>query len=279
MTEEKVPAVVEDNNAVPAFLKDYQGPTGSEQIEHDDVSVPRLKLAQGMSQEVKDGHMKEGDLYVNLTGEVVAAKGEELRVIVVARGKEFILWKDRKQGGGIFTRAHRVEVDGAVRYRWDNPGEIFEHKIGGKIPVKWTTAEFIEDDGLGEWGSEIPGDATSGIAATAHFNYVVVLPDYDNMVCALSLSRSQAKRAKDLNGILKLSSLPIFSRYFKLTSEEESKDDQTYANYRFRPAGTIQEEELFLYTKGLFEDFSETGFKVDQSAPDDLNENEEGKQF
>ena len=275
-----VPAVVPVDDTVPAFLQEYKGDLGTEDIASDDVSVPRLKLAQGMSKEVKSGQMSEGDLYVNLTGEVVAAKGEDLRIVVVSSGKEFILWRDRKDGGGIFTRAHRVEVEidgeAKVRYLWDNPNETFEHKVQGLIPVKWTTKRYIEDDGLAEWGSEIPGDKTSGIAATGHHNYVVVLPDFDNMVCALSLSRSQAKRAKDLNGMLKLSTRPAFSRYFTLTSEEESNDDQTYANYRFRPAGLIQEEEQFNFMRELFENFNEQGFKVDQSDAADQGPTPQG---
>lgn len=277
--DSKEVVVQESTDAVPAFLKDYDGPMGNERIENDDVSVPRLKLAQGMSKEVKAGEMVEGDLYINLTGEVVAAQGEELRCIIVSQSKEFILWKDRKDGGGIFTRGHRVEVDGDVRYIWDNPNTTFEHKVQGVVPVKWETKTYIDEDGLGEWGSEIPGDKTSGIAATAHHNYVVILPDFDNMVCALSLSRSQAKRAKDLNGILKLSSLPTFSRLFTLTAEEEVKDDNIFANYRFRPAGTIQEEELFNFARGLFEDFSESQWRVDQSDARDEPANQEGKAF
>ena len=39
--------------------------------------------------------------------------------------------------------------------------------------------------------------ADSGIAATAHHNYIVSLPSAGGLLAAFSLSKSQAKKAKD----------------------------------------------------------------------------------
>lgn len=274
--------VKKEAGALPAFLSQYEGKLGTDIIDDDDVTIPRLKLAQGMSQEVKDGNMHEGDIFNSLTGQVLAIKGEKLRAIPVAYHKEYILWRDRKdQGGGIMARAQRCLVNGDVRYKWDHPNQKFTTKIGGRIPVEWETKDFIDQDGLHQWGSEIPSDKDSGKAATDHHNYVFVLPDFDNMVVAASLSRTQTKRAKDLNGMLRLSTIPMFGRVFTIESYMETKDENSWANYRFRPAGVIQDESQFLFCKNLNEQFEEEGFVVDQSdaQADIVTESNKDKPF
>jgi hypothetical protein len=271
---------VKDEAALPSYLQDYKGTTGREDIETSDVSIPRIKLGQSMSEEVKSGDVKEGALFLNVTGEVLAEPGEPLRFIPVIAGKEFILWKDRNDdGGGILARAHKTRVNGEIKYAWDKPEETFANRVGGKIKVEWKTGKYCTEkrladellpgeDNLGAWGSEIPGDETSGIAATAHFNYVVVLPDHGNMVAALSLSRSQAKRARDLNGILKMSEIPIFARVIRVNTVDDNKGDDKFKNVKFRPAGLVQDEETFEFTKGLHEHFAKEGFVVDQRDED-----------
>src|SRR3990167_3069662 len=190
---------------LPKFLQGYKGPLGTETIDSGDVTIPRLKIGQAMSDEVKAGQVSEGDLFLNVTGEVVAAAGDPLSALIVARQKEFILWRPREDnGGGILARAKPVRDKGVTRYRWDKPNQSFEVKVGGKVKVTWKTKEFIDQDGLDQWGSEIPGDKESGIAATAHHNYVVMLPEHNNVVAAISMSKSGVKKAKDLNAALKM---------------------------------------------------------------------------
>src|SRR5262245_34260388 len=112
-------------NAPAPFLpmQDYKGPIGTEGIDNEDVTMPRLKIGQAINDEVKNGSVKEGAIYINVTGEVVWKPGDEpLPIIIVAQSKEFILWKPRKDGGGILARARPVQVqDGTKRYQWDKP--------------------------------------------------------------------------------------------------------------------------------------------------------------
>ena len=278
--ETKKEVATVEEAALPDYLQNYTGPTGAEGIDREDVTVPRIKLAQGTSQEVKDGELNEGDLFLNVTGEVLCAAGDKLRFIPVVQGKEFILWRDRKDGGGIMARAKPVVVAGQRRYAWDKPNCDFEHKVDGKTKVKWTTAQYIDEDGLDQWGSEIPGNDESGIAATAHHNYVVALPDFDYMVVALSLSRSQSKKAKDLNAMLKLGTLPIFARIFTATAiDETNSDGEGYKNYGFKPAGVLQDGAKFEHFKAVNAEYTATGFTVDQSDEDSGEQDGEGDGF
>jgi hypothetical protein len=259
------------STALPDRLKGYKGPLGTENIDNADVTIPRLKMAQSLTPEVKDGKLAEGDLFLNVTGQAVWKRGAKaLPVIVLSQAKEYILWRPREDnGGGILARAKPVREKGATRYKWDKPNQTFDVKVGGKVKVQWKTKTYIDEDGLNEWGSEIPGDKESGIAATAHHNYAVLLPTMDNVVAALSMSKSGVRKAKDLNAALKMdTSAPIWEKVFELETVEEvgqGGPTERYSNWSMKPAGYIANDALVTLTKTIAASFVERGFTVDQS--------------
>ncbi len=181
-------------------------------------------------------------------------------------GKEYILWRDRDDQGGIFARARRAETKDGIRYAWDKPNQEFTHKVGGKVKVTWKTGKYVEEDGLGDWGSEIPGDKESKIAATAHHNIIVALPTHGDLIAAFSLSKSQSKRAKDFNAMLKLSSAPIFARLFNATTEEETNGENRYQNVRMSPNGFVSDKAAFENFKNMALGFEGVNVTVDQTG-------------
>lgn len=263
---------VKVDNSVPAFLQGETGYTGAEGIDKTDITIPQIKLGQAMSAEVKDGSVNEGDLFLNVTGEVLAEAGSPLRFIPIASSKEYLLWRDRNyENGGIMARAKKsrdLTPDGDPIYVWDKPGETFKNKIKGAVAVEWTTEAdgLIPTKGLDAWGSEIPGDDESGKAATAHHNYVVCLPDNGSMIAAFSLSRTQVKAANDFNAMLNMATLPIYARLFTVTSFEQTKGSDSWANLKMKPAGVSQDETLYLTLKALHEQYVGGKFQVDQSG-------------
>jgi hypothetical protein len=261
--------------AVPDYLKSYTGPLGTENIDASkDVTIPRLLLGQAMTPAVKEGRVKEGDIFLNITEEVLAEAGKPLSFVPLVVSKEFLLWRDRNDGGGIMARARRAETKDGVRYVWDKPNTEFSHKVGGKVKVTWKTGNCVEEDGLDQWGTEIPGDKESKMAATAHNNIIVALPEHGDLIAAFSLSKSQSKRAKDFNAMLKLSSAPIFARKFTAATEQESNGDATYANVRMKPAGFVENAEAFERYKSMALGFVGKNVTVDHSGADDQGEGE-----
>jgi hypothetical protein len=272
--EEPVPAVVAPSPlAMPDWAKEYSGPVGTENIDSGDVNIPRLKLAQSMTPEVKDRIVQDGDLFHSITKEVIIAVGSSGLVVPVVYQKEFILWRDRSDGGGIFARAHReVQNDGTVRYAWDKPNSVFTTKIKGAVKVEWKTKHYIDEDGLSEFGTMVPGDRESPPAATAHFNYVMYLPDRGDMV-AVSFARSAAKRAKDLNAMLKMGGAPIFMRQFALsTIPDQNEAGDKFFNYSIVPAGFIQDRDLFLRLQKMHMEMRDRSVTVDYSDEADASQ-------
>jgi hypothetical protein len=263
---------VKVDNSVPAFLQGTDGYTGAEGIDKTDITIPQIKLGQAMSSEVKEGSVNEGDLFLNVTGEVLAEAGAPLRFIPIAGTKEYLLWRDRNhEGGGIMARAKKskqLTADGDPLYIWDKPGETFKNKVKGVVDVEWTTEAdgLVPETGLDAWGSEIPGEDDSGKAATAHHNYVVCLPDNGNLIAAFSLSRTQVKAANDFNAMLNMATLPIYARLFTVTTFEQTKGGDKWANLKMKPAGVSQDEPLYLKLKALHEQYVGGKFNVDQTG-------------
>lgn len=264
----------ETGAALPAYLDDYKGHTGTEDMGADDVAIPRIKLGQALTAEVKDGVVKDGDLFLNVSQEVLAAKGEPLRIIPLVRTKEYILWNPQR-GEGILARAFPVNVNGTTRFEWDQPGAVFDVKVEKKN-VTWELKKYVDENNMDKWGSAIPGDPDSGIAATLHYNFIVALPDDGNFIAALSLSKTQVKRAKEFNALLKMSSAPIFSRVFTVEATSEKNSEGEFNNLKFKPAGFVESQEEFNQYRMMAESFADRQIVVDQSDGDSTeNDTEE----
>lgn len=261
--------VAADNKSVPAFLQGQER-TDRSNLDTTDLTIPRIKVAQDGNPEVKSGEVPKGALFLNVTGEVLAEFGKPLIMIPIISSKEYMLWRDQNDGGGgLLARAQPVLEDGKVRYKWDKPDSEFTTKIKGLVPVKWKTGKYIDEDGLAEWGTQIEGDEDSPPAASVHYNYLCLLPELGNTIAAFSLSKSQVKRARDLNAIIEMSQFPIYSRVIRVTVEpEKNNSGQEFFNVRFKPAGLVQDEKLFEYTKKQHEHYAAAGFVVDQENHD-----------
>ncbi len=272
MTESKEVAVVNGiiplEQGLPEYLKGYTGPTGAEGLTNEDMTIPRIELAQGLTPAVKDGKVADGDLFLNITQETLASKGDPLVIVPLVTYKEYLLWKDRADdGGGLLARASAVQVDGITEYAWDKPNETFKTKIGGKLAVEWTTGVYVDDKdhNLKVWGSSIKGDDTSAPAATETHNYIVVLPEHGNIVAAISLSVTQLKRARDFNSMLGLGETPIWSRVYVVNSEDDSRKAGEFNNVRFRPYGMLDEAST-ARNKNLVDRFAGMNVNFDKST-------------
>lgn len=271
VVEEKSKAVVvADNSSLPSYLQGFTGPTGTEDIGAEDVTIPRLKIGQDMNKEVQSGDVERGDLFLNVTGATLVPAGERLPFVLLARAKEFILWRPKKDnGGGILARAKPVQTPDGLRYAWDKPNTTFDVKVEGIVAVKWRTKTYIDEDGLDQWGSEIPGDKDSKIAATAHHNYVVVLPTRDDLLVALSLSRTASPKAKDFNAMLKMGKGPLQSRIYAVETFDDSRDGHDFKNYKFTAAGFVPDQLDYIRYENLAITFKTKTINIDQTDGDD----------
>jgi hypothetical protein len=88
------------------------------------------------------------------------------------------------------------------------------------------------------------------------------------MIAAFSLARTQAKRAKDFNAMIRMAQLPMYARIFTATTDVEAGDGNTWCNVKFKPAGVLQDADAFAMFEGMHEHYKGQGFTVDQSDED-----------
>ncbi len=112
------------------------------------------------------------------------------------------------------------------------------------------------------------GDKDSKIAATAHHNYIVVLPTQDDLLVALSLSRTASGKAKDFNATLKMGKGPLQSRLYTVETIDDSRDGHDFKNYKFKNVGYVDEASFKRY-EALATSFKGRTINVDQSDGDD----------
>lgn len=244
---------------VPAFLQNTDKGSRLQDIDANDIVVPRIKLLQGTSPEVEAfDEAKNGRYWLNVLD---IDLGESLRFIVLNNRKRVLLLPPMGDDRGVLARAD----DGKT---WNTKGEWDVKLKNIKKPVTWTIDDLdVKKSGLLEFGTSNPEDPDSNPAATLFYEYLVWLPDHPeiNTPVLLSLARSQAKRARDLNGKLEFSGVPIQGVVVKTTPTDETSPDGAYKNYQFSRDGFATEEQ-FNHAVALAERFSNVSYSGHDEA-------------
>ena len=226
----------------PAFLPDSA--EGTEHITQQDLRVPRLSIAQGLSDQIKPNHakyidgLKLGQLFNDVTGQIYGAGPLEF-FIVRADPPRYVEFRDRKEGGGI---------------------------IDLNVPPSDPRTQFTTNE-KGE--REKP-------RAMMFYDYVICLwPSRE--VIALSLKSSGIKHAKALNGLIKLRNAPVWSGKYTVEVKEEPSPNGPFPNYAIRNAGTqtnplagwVANEEDAAYLKQLFNTLKDKNLVIEREPGDD----------
>lgn len=248
---------------LPAYLqgKEYKN---QDNFDSNDVVIPRIKLLQGLSQEVADfDEAKTGEFWH--TGLDISL-GSSFDFVVADRRKKYLLVAPIEDSQGLLARADDFMT-------WDRTGKWSVKMKGVKQPVTWEIADRnVKNSGLANWGTSNPDDEDSPPAATQFYDYLVFLPDrLDLGPAIISLARSQIRKAKKgLNDKIKLhetNGRPMQALVFNAGSTDDSADGQSFKNWIFKQAGFVQDGSLFKMV--LEHRGSLANIKVDQETSDD----------
>ena len=242
---------------VPDYLADYAG-QGTENVS-DLTIVPRIKLLQGLSPEVVDSGERAGEFW-HTVGE--ASLGSNIQMVPVYVSQSVLLWRPRKDGGGILARADNGK-------HWDRPNESFQVTLDNKKEVTWNTGKSVHQSGLIDWGSSNPDDKRSNPAATRMINIIAMFPEQMDMSPAvISLSRSSFKIGTQFVTKLTMSKLPTWARVFNMESvKDRNPDGDSYFNWKFTQISDkgkpvlIPDSDVTNYRE-MYEHFSAKGFEI-----------------
>lgn len=219
--------IVED---MPDWMKEMGNDNrGNEGITKDDLVIPRLSIIQAISPELDENdpaHIegaKNGMMFNTLTRKLYS----EILVIPVMYEKKYLLWRDRKKGGG----------------------------FGGQYDTEQEANAAIDD-------MEDP-DAWEVADTPTHL--CLVVSDGKPFEIAVPMPKSKAKISRQFNSTIRLFGGPRFSRVYKISVvDDKNNAGEKFKNFRIDPAG-FPNQELFKLAEKLYTDLS-TGavnYKVD----------------
>jgi len=211
-------------------------------VSTDDMIIPRIEVIQSLSPVRKKTDASyiegadEGMLYNNVTRQLY---GAEVTVIPVYYTKQYLVWKDRKQGGG-----------GANGFR-------------GAFASKG-----LADDAIAALGEE-------GLEATDTAQHFVLVRNGDDwQEAVISMAKSKMKVSKRWNSLIRLTNTDSFSRAYKLSAVTETNArNESYFNFNVTALGFVNKE-LYERAEKLYETIKAGGVKVSSDFDGELSEAE-----
>lgn len=184
----------------------------------DDMAMPRLRILQSGSEECKKSSPKyiegaeEGDIFNTLSKQV--AKGDEgAYFIPVKRRVVYLEWKAKEAGGGLVNNF-------------------------GENPEAYNSAN------VGENGKRISPRGHEIVKTYDIFGYVLNPQNGHASEVVISMSKTQAKKAKEWNALIRNltdratgNQLPEFAGVYRLTTIPESNDKGSWFNYKIEFKG------------------------------------------
>tara|TARA_R110000824_G_scaffold1386_3_gene7034 strand:- start:1589 stop:2374 length:786 start_codon:yes stop_codon:yes gene_type:complete len=212
--------------AAPSFVESNDS-RGTEHLTKDDMQMPRLALAQKMSNQLDPQHpsflpdLRVGELFNDVTGNVYGS--EPVRFAVVRsdppRGIEF---SPLEEGGGVKD----------MNVPLDDPRMSFGPD--GEVPV-----------------------------ATRFYDYVIILVDHGEEMIAMSLARTGVKAAKSLNTLLKVRKGPGFAGVYTATPSTETNNKGTYGVWKFKNDGWVTQDQYSRFND-TYESLKEKHLVIDR---------------
>jgi len=225
-------------NEIPDFLK--QGNRGAENVGTDDMIIPRIELIQALSPVRKKSDpayiegAEEGMLYNNVTRTLY---GTEVTVVPVYYTKQFLVWKDRKAGGG-----------GSNGFR----GAFASKELADRA-----IAELAEE--------------ALEVSDTAQ-HFVLVRNGDDWQEAVISMAKSKVKVSKRWNSLMRLSNTDSFSRAYKLSATTETNArNESYFNFNVAALGFVNKE-LYERAEKLYETIRTGAVKVSNDYDGEVTE-------
>lgn len=201
VVERQTTAVATQAN-VPDYIRQSQG-RGSENVEMQDLVIPRIELVQALSHCLEEGGAdyiegaKPGMFYNSVTRELY---GPQVIVCPVFFKKQYLVWKDRKKGGG----------------------------FGGAFDSMQEANERISQE-------QTDQDAWEAIETHQQIVLVINPENHETSEAVLSCARTKQKVSRQWNSLIRVNGFDRFSRIYELFGvDDENNSGDKYKNIGVR---------------------------------------------
>jgi len=208
---------------MPAYLRktDSTPAAGTENMERQDITLPRLGLCQALTpQRLRTDPkyipgLEEGQFFNTITQQVY---GDKVRVVPLLFYKSRLLFGPMEEGGGLKCRAD------------DN---IVGIGVPGGECAKCSLSMF--------------GKAGEPPECNQLYNYAsVVLDEHDEIrmenMLAVSFRSTQLKVARDWNALIRLRRADLFAGIYEFKSIPQKKDNYNWFGHIIAPTGWVSEQ-------------------------------------
>lgn len=206
-----------------ASLEDDAG-SGFENVTTDDVQVPRLTLLQQLSPQLDEDKpeyvdgAKAGQFAITATGEIF----KELYIIPCHYFAVVNEWRPNRGG---FVGSHQKDSDVVLKAERDNEGKLITEE--GNELVDTSTYFVLYKNEAGKWGTAMWSLKMTGLKVSR------------KLMSALKSFQQEGSKG--------FFNPPIYSHVVKLSSIKETKDGNTWYNYKFELEGRSYEEDMQIY--------------------------------
>lgn len=176
---------------------------GSEDVGVNDIILPRIDVLQALSPQIKKSDpqyiegAEQGVIFNTVSGELY---GEEILFIPVKFAREFIVWQDRKLGGGFNGAFPTLDEAERERDALDSPDNY----------------EVVE----------------------THVHYILLMHEDGRLEEAvLSLAKSKRKVSRKLNSLVQMVPGDRFARVYKLSAIEVDGPKGEYWSFEVKSLG------------------------------------------
>ncbi len=228
---------------VPDYIK--QGSArGSENVTTEDLVIPRLEIVQALSPCIDESDAayiegaKPGMLFNSVTRELY---GDSVIFIPVLFKQQYLLWRDRKKGGG-FAGAYDSEIEAKAAIKEQND------------PDNWEALKTAQ-----------------------HFGLLVEGDSWKMDEAVISMARTKLKISRNFNSLVRINGGDRFSRAYVVSAvQEQNNEGQKYYNFSIKNFGWAPQQ-VYTAAEKMYEAVAsgERTIVADTSADDEVAESAE----
>ena len=223
------------NQILPDYLIDTKvSNNGLEGLDATDYKLPRIKLLQALSPEVKSfPGVARPDTFWHDGANI--SLGNSFKFVPALASKKVALWAPRASGGKLLA----FSSNGV---NWDTGGmQKFQvMPKDTKKTVTYFTNKDVRLSNLLEWGSSDPEDEKSAPAATLIYEYLCHLPDHPGLSPSIfGVYKTAIINAKQLNTRLLMSRQPSCAQLVECFAEMKFSDKDTWSVPNYRWSGFV----------------------------------------
>jgi hypothetical protein len=211
---------------IPEYLRraPNEPPAGLENMDRQDMTLPRLGLCQALSPQCSESDPKyidglqKGEFFNTITRECY---GRKVQLVPLLFYKTRILFGPMDEGGGL---------------RCQSPDNLIGIGEPGGTCIKCAFSQF---------GSARNCEG-KGTACNQFFNYAALVVNNGEVspegLLVFSLKSSALKVAKDWNALIRIRNLDIFAGVYELTSVERKNEIGRWYEPVINPAGNVSKQ-------------------------------------